>query len=266
MGHCTLEPAPSERPAGTDLPAGNAPPPPAPRVDYADRIHGAAAMDPSRAQLYREHGGGRFSQVVVNLAEVQVRQGRDGYRWDGEGWFGGDRDRLLVKSEGRGDFARGVDDAEVQLLYSRAVGPYFNLQAGVRQDIRPRPSRRYASLGVEGLAPYWFDVEATLFVSDRGDVLARGEAYYDQRITQRLILQPRVEANLAAQDDRRRGQGSGLTDLELGLRLRYELAREFAPYVGVSWDRKLGGTARFARADGERASQVGLTLGVRTWF
>ena len=128
------------------------------------------------------------------------------------------------------------------------------------------PSRTYATVGFEGLAPYWFEVEGALFLSDKGDLLARAEAYYDQRITQRLILQPRAELNFAAQDDRRRGVGSGISDLELGLRLRYELAREFAPYVGVSWDRKLGDTARFARAAGEGASDTSLVAGVRFWF
>lgn len=269
MGHCT--PAPAAAPTagslgGTDQPAGDAPPPRAPRVDYAGRIHGAEAMRAARTQLYREHGGGRWSQVMIDLAELQFREGRDGYRWDGEAWFGGDRDRLVLKTEGRGDFGRGVDDAELQALFSRAVGPYFDVQAGVRYDIRPDPSRAYATLAIEGLAPYWFDVEAALFLSDRGDLLGRAEARYDQRITQRLILQPRAEANLSAQRVGAAGLGRGVTDLELGLRLRYELRREFAPYVGVSWDRRFGRAARSARAAGEGASDVSLVAGIRTWF
>ncbi|MES2058045.1 MAG: copper resistance protein B [Pseudomonadota bacterium] len=251
---------------GTALPAGDGSAPAAGEPNYADTVWGAEAMAASRAMLRKEHGGGTFSQIMFNLAEYQVRKGRDGFRWEGEGWFGGDINRLVVKSEGSGTFGEGVEDAEIQALYSRAIGPYFNLQAGIRHDFTPGPSRTYATVGFEGLAPYWFEVEGALFLSDKGDVLARLEGYYDQRITQRLILQPRVELNLAAQDVRENGIGSGLSNVELGLRLRYEVAREFAPYIGISWDRAVGDTARFARAAGEDASSASLVIGVRTWF
>jgi copper resistance protein B len=247
MGHCT--PAAPKSGNGTAPPVGNAPAPAAPAPTYADRIWGADAMQASREALRREHGGGTFSQIMVDIAELQIRDGRDGFRWEGEGWFGGDVDRLVVKSEGEGSFGRRLDDAEVQALYSRAVGPYFNLQGGVRQDIRSG-SRTYAAVGVEGLAPYWFEVEAHAFVSTGGDVLGRVSASYDQRITQRLILQPRAELNFAAQD------GAGLSDAELDLRLRYEIKREFAPYVGVSW----------ASADDDRRDGFNLVFGVRAWF
>lgn len=274
MGHCAPSTAPpaqtdphaSHGAGGTALPAGDAPAPAAPEPTYADRIWGREAMAGARADLRGEHGGGTFSQVMIDLAEYQVRDGRDGFRGEGEGWFGGDVDRLVVKAEGSGGFGEGVDDAEVQALYSRAVGPYFNLQAGVRYDIAPNPSRTYATVGFEGLAPYWFEVEGAVFVSDKGDVLARLEGYYDQRITQQLILQPRAELNLAAQDVPENGIGSGLSDIELGLRLRYEVAKEFAPYVGISWDGRIGDTADFARAAGEDPSSTSLVLGVRAWF
>ncbi|WP_414714464.1 copper resistance protein B [Sphingomonas sp.] len=215
--------------------------------------------------MHREHGGMSFSQLMLNLAEVQFRNGRDGYRWDGEFWYGGDINRLTIKSEGEGTFREDAE-GEVQALYSRAVGPYFNLQAGVRQDFAPGPDRTYAAIGFEGLAPYWFDVEGALFLSDKGDVFGRLEGYYDQRITQRLVLQPRVEFNLSAQDVPLSGLGSGLTDAEAGLRLRYEIKREFAPYVGVSWERQFGDTARFSRARGEGTGGFSFVAGVRTWF
>ena len=266
MGHCTPKPAAPDAGTGTALPAGNAPAPEAPVVNYADRIWGQAAMVPSRDLLMREHGGGSFSMVMLDLAELQVRNGRDGYRWEGEAWFGGDINRLTVKTEGEGGFGEGVDAAEVQILYSRAIGPYFNLQAGVRQDIRPTPARTYATLGFEGLAPYWFELEGALFLSNKGDLLARLEGYYDQRITQRLIVQPRAEVNASAQDVPENGLGSGVTDAELGLRLRYEIVREFAPYVGVSWERKLGDTARLARAAGEGTGGFAFVAGIRAWF
>jgi copper resistance protein B len=268
MGHCTPAPAPSPEPAaaGTALPPGNAPPPPAPPPTYADRIWGADAMAASRTALRREHGGGTFSQVMLNLAEWQIRDGRDGYRWDGEGWFGGDIDRLVIKSEGEGGFGDRVEHAEVQALYARAIGPYFNLQAGLRHDFRRQPQTTHAVIAIEGLAPYWFDVEGALFLSHRGDVTARAEATYDQRITQRLILQPRAELNFSVQRVAEQRIGAGLTDAELGLRLRYEIAREFAPYVGMSWERRYGATARYARAAGDRTGGASLVLGLRAWL
>lgn len=251
---------------GTALPAGHAPAPPPPMDHYADRQFPASEMGRARRDMMREQGGRNFSQVMFNLAEVQVRNGKDGYRWDGEGWFGGDINRLTVKSEGEGVFRDGVDSAEVQALYSRAVGPYFNLQAGVRQDFQPTPARTYATVGFEGLAPYWFEVEGAAFLSNKGDLLGRVEGYYDQRITQRLILQPRVEINLAAQDVPENRLGAGLTDAELGLRLRYEISRQFAPYIGVSYEAKTGRTADFARADGKKSTSTSLMAGVRFWF
>ena len=253
-------------PSGTALPAGNAPAPAAPTDHYADRAFSPTEMAASRRTLMREHGGSTHSMVMFNLAEFQARKGGNGFRWDGEGWYGGDINRIAVKTEGEGQFRSGVESAEVQLLYRRALDPYWNLQAGVRYDFKPDPSRTYATIGIEGLAPYWFEVEGALFLSNKGDVLARAGGYYDQRITQRLILQPRVELNLAAQDVPENRIGSGLTNAELGLRLRYEVRREFAPYIGVSYDRKFGDTARFARADGGRASATSLVLGIRTWF
>ena len=271
MGHCNPAPAKPAAdphaghvmpaaPAGTALPAGNAPAPTPPAPDYADRFWGRDAMAGPRAAMRREHGGMNFSQVMIDRAEVGLQDGRDGYRWEGEGWFGGDVDRLVVSSEGGGTFGGRVDRAEVQALYSRAIDPYFNLQAGIRQDIGRGPSPTYATVALSGLAPYWFDVEGALFVSTRGDVLARIEGSYDQRLSQRLILQPRAEMNLAAQ------KGAGPTDVELGLRLRYEIAREFAPYVGVSWERQLGRSARLARVAGDDVSSAGIVLGIRAWF
>lgn len=251
---------------GTALPPGNAPAPAAPEPNYADRVYSPQEMADARALLRGEHGGGTFWQVNFNLAEVQIRDGRDSFRWDGEVWFGGDLNRLTVKTEGGGEFGRGIEDAEMQALYSRAIGPYFNLQAGIRQDLGPSPKRTYATIGFEGLAPYWFDVEGALFLSNKGDLLARVEGYYDQRITQRLILQPRAELNFAAQDVPESGIGSGLSDIELGLRLRYEIRREFAPYIGVSYDRRLGDSARFSRAEGEDVGGPSFVVGVRTWF
>lgn len=242
------------------------PPPPVPTDHAADRFFDPTVMASARDQLRREHGGGSYSMVMASLAEYQARKGGGGYRWDGEAWFGGDINRFVVRSEGEGDRRGGVTAAEVQGLYSRAVGPYFNLQAGVRHDFRPRPSRTFATVGIEGLAPYWFDVQGALFLSDHGELLARAEASYDLRLTQRLILQPRVKLNLAAQDTPEIQSGSGLSDASLDLRLRYEITRQFAPYVGVSYQRRFGKTADYARLAGERAEDTSLVVGIRSFF
>jgi len=251
---------------GTNLQAGTAPPPPIPTDRAADQVYSAAAMAHSQQHLRSMHGGQNFSQVIFNLAEVQIRDGRDGYRWDGSAWYGGDINRLVLKTEGEGNIGGSLEAAEVQALYSRAIGPYTDIQLGVRYDFKPNPSRVYASVGFETLAPGFFDVEGALFLSNKGDLLGRLEGYYDQRITQRLVLQPRAELNFAAQDVPEIGIGSGLSTAELGLRLRYEIRREFAPYVGISYDRSFGDTARFARAEGQGAASTSLVLGIRTWF
>lgn len=257
---------PNAAPAGTNLPAGTAPPPPI-ATDYAgDAVYGAPAMEMGRHHLNEFHGGQKLYQVMFNIAEAQFRNGRDGFEWDGEGWYGGDINRLWVKSEGNGAFGRSVEKAEVQALYSRAIDPYFNIQGGVRYDFKPDPSRVYATIGVEGLAPSFFDVEGALFLSNKGELMARASGYYDQRITQRLILQPRAELNFAAQDSRELGIGSGLSDAEIGVRLRYDIRREFAPYIGVQYERAFGDTRRFLRADGEDTGGWSLITGIRAWF
>ena len=277
MTHCTPKGAPEKLMAGTegmamstasgtDLPPGDAVAPAPPGDWYADRIYPKAEMEHSRYDMMKENGGQTIAFISFNLAEYQARKGRDGFRWDGEAWYGGDINRLTLKSEGEGVFGEGIEGAEVQALYSRAIGPYFNAQAGIRQDVGPGPDRTYATIGFEGLAPYWFEVEGALFLSNKGDLLARLEGYYDQRITQKLILQPRSEFNFALQDVPETGVGSGLSDFELGLRLRYEVVKEFAPYVGVEWAHKVGDTARFARVAGEDANGVSFVMGVRAWF
>jgi len=248
------------------MPAAGEPVPEPPGDHAADRVFDPGAMAAAREQLAREHGGSLAAKLLVDLAEYQVRRGRDGFRWDAEAWFGGDVHRIVAKSEGEGATNDGADEAEIQLLYSRAISPYFDLQAGVRQDFAPNPAHTYGALAFEGLAPYWFHVQGALFVSERADVLARLEGYYDQPITQRLIAQPRAELDFAAQDVEEHEIGSGLSSFELELRLRYEIRREIAPYLGVSWQRAVGDTARFARRAGERASSTSLVLGMRLWF
>lgn len=240
--------------------------PPVPTDHAADAFYDSAVMACARAAMTKENGGMTFSQLMIDRLEYRAQNGADGYHWEGEGWIGGDIDRLAIKSEGEGEIGGPLEQAELQALYSRAIDPWWNLIAGVRQDFRPRPQRTYATVGIEGLAPYWFEVEAQAFLSNKGDAHLRVEGSYDQRITQRLVLQPAAEVNIAAQDVPVLGIGSGISTIELGLRLRYEFAREFAPYIGVNWERSVGDTARYARAAGEGASATSLVMGIRFWF
>jgi copper resistance protein B len=251
---------------GTDLPAGNAPPPPLPTDHAADRVYDPRAMAEGRRHLQEFHGGQKMLRVGFDIAEARFRKGREGYGWEGDAWYGGDIDRLWVKTEGEGDSSGALEEAEVQVLYSRAIDPYWNVQGGVRYDFKPDPSRVYATVALEGLAPSFFDVEGALFLSNKGELMARASGWYDQRITQRLVLQPRAEVNLAAQKSREIGVGAGLSDVELGLRLRYDIRRDFAPYIGVEYSRAFGRTRRYLREEGEDSDSLSLLAGVRFWF
>jgi copper resistance protein B len=205
-----------------------------------------------------------FTFLLLDRLEYRAKSGKDAWGWAAQGWWGGDYNKLWFKSEGEGEWRGAAESADVQALYARRVSPYWHLQAGVRHEARPAPSRNQAVLAVQGLAPYWFDVEGSLFFGD--GVSGRFEAQYDQLLTQRLIVQPRAEANFSGSSDRERGVGSGINDIALGLRLRYEIRREIAPYIGIEWTRKLGSTADLARAAGRDARETALVLGARLWY
>jgi copper resistance protein B len=185
--------------------------------------------------------------------------------WEAEGWYGDDYNKLWIKSEGE-RVAGTTEDARIEALWDRIVTRWWNLQLGARQDFGNGPGRAWAAVGVQGLAPQWFDVEATLYAGDAGRTAARLKAEYDILITQRLIVQPEAEANLYGKSDPARQIGSGLSDLDVGVRVRYEFRREFAPYVGVAWQRRFGTTADFVRAAGASASDIQFLAGVRIWF
>ena len=190
--------------------------------------------------------------------------------WDVIGWVGSDWNRLWFKSEGETSTTELGFEGEAQLLYSRLVAPFWELQVGVRGDVSAEgggpQGRGLLVLGVEGLARYWFEFEAAIFVSHRGDVSARVQASYDLFITQRLIAQPSFEVNVAVQEVPEFGVGAGFNDLELGLRLRYEIRREFAPYVGINWRKTFMGTAELLRDEGQATDVVQALAGVRFWF
>lgn len=232
----------------------------------ADGVFDPSAMNEAREQLRAGLGEIRAYHVLIDRLETRLDDSGEGYLWDAQGWYGGDIDKLWIKTEGEGRFGEKIEDIEVQALWSHSVTPWFGVQTGVRYNFQPDPQRAYAVLGLQGLVPYLFEIDAAAFVSNEGDISARIEAEYEVLITQRLILQPRAEVNLAVQDVRELGIGSGLNNVELGLRLRYEFAREFAPYVGVSWGKRFGETANYARDEGESVDSLSFVAGVRFWF
>ena len=207
-----------------------------------------------------------FTFLQADRLEGRTSDGEEGYLLDLQGWVGTDTSKFWGKVEGDGIVDGPLEALEVQALYSRMISPFFDLQVGLRQDVTPDVSRTHAVVGVQGLVPYWFEVDAAAFVSHTGDVTARLEAEYALLFSQRLVLQPRTEVNVAFQEIEALGIGSGLSSAEVGLRLRYEIRRELAPYIGVSWRQTVGGTADFARAAGDRSATTSFVAGLRLWF
>ncbi|MGV3515971.1 copper resistance protein B [Luteitalea sp.] len=203
--------------------------------------------------------------VLFDQLEWQTGGGDGVLNVDSKGWIGRDVNRLWFRAEGEGE-RTDVEHAEAHVLYGRAVARWWGVVAGVRQDVGPGPNRTWAAVGVQGLAPYWFEVEATAYVGAEGRTHVRLETEYELLITNRLVLQPLAEVEIYGKSDPERGIGAGLSSADIGLRVRYEFKREFAPYVGVTWNHKFFDTADFAREDGESVRSTRLALGVRLWF
>jgi copper resistance protein B len=213
------------------------------------------------------HDNEIFAVFRGDRLEYQTREGEGILLWDIQAWVGADYNKLWLKSEGAWLIDKEkFEETEVELLYSRNIATFWDLQIGIRHDFKPDPDRTFAALGVQGLAPYWFEVEATAYISEDGDLSAGFEAEYDLLLSQRLILQPRFETAIAVQEVEEYGVGQGINDIELGARLRYEIRREFAPYIGVSWSRKLGETADLAQAEDEDIDAFSFVIGIKAWF
>jgi copper resistance protein B len=205
------------------------------------------------------------SYVLFDQLEWHVGKGGSGANIDSRGWIGRDRDRLWFRAEGDGEGGR-VREAQTHVLYGRQFARYWDLVGGIRQDFRPGPAQTWAAFGVQGLAPYWFDIEATGYIGASGRTHARFEVEYELLFTNRLVLQPLLEAELVGKSDPERGVGAGLSTTDLGFRLRYEIRREFAPYLGITWSNKWGKTADFAAAAGEDTGGARFVTGLRLWF
>jgi copper resistance protein B len=207
-----------------------------------------------------------YTYMQFDRIETGFGNDNETYTWDFQAWAGGDYHKIWIKSEGEGVFDDSLEDMEVQVLYSRLLSSFWDLQIGGSYDIQPNSDRGHAVIGLQGVAPYWFEIDTAIFLSDQGNISFRAEIEYDLLLSQRLTLQPRLEINASAQDIPEIGIGSGINSTELGLRLRYEIRREFAPYIGISWKKQHGETANLIRAKGELISDFSFILGLRIWY
>ncbi|TAK99125.1 MAG: copper resistance protein B [Rhodospirillaceae bacterium] len=230
----------------------------------AQMIHGGPGPSASMGEM------GEDQQVwvhgILDQFEARVASGNTSLRWQGEAWLGNDDYRIRLKSEGERTTSGVVTDGQQEIYYARPVSPFFDIQIGARYDLDSLRGRGWGAFGIEGLAPYFIHVAATAYVGGGGHAAAKFEGYYDLLITQRLILQPQVELNLYTNNDPARRIGAGFSDMDAGLRLRYEISRKFAPYVGMSYTHKFGQTGRYAVAAGEDRGSLRFTTGIRVWF
>ena len=255
MGHDSMA-----HPPTTGIPPGQELRTPVPTISDADR----AAAFPDLPPHSMHQSGSNFLFLADQLEWQDADEG-SALAWDISGWVGGDIDRLAFRSEGERTNGH-TEEAELQLLWSHAIDPWWETVAGVRQDFKPGSPQTWAALGVQGMPLYGLETEATAFLGEGGQTALRLEAEYDILLTQRWVLQPTAEINLHGRNDEDRGVGSGLSDAGVGLRLRYEISRQFAPYVGVSWHRAYGTTADLRRADSEDIHEARLVAGIRFWF
>jgi copper resistance protein B len=260
MDHSQMGYDVTPHPPATGIPPGQASRPPVPTIRPDDRT--AAFPDLPAHQV---HQGGTHFLFVADELEWQDADDGSSLAWDISGWAGGDIDRLAFRFEGERTEGH-TEEAELQLLWSHAISPWWETVAGIRQDFKPGSPQTWAAFGVQGMPLYGLETEATAFIGEGGQSALRLEAEYDILLTQRWVLQPTAEINLYGRNDERRGVGSGLSDTGVGLRLRYEINRQFAPYVGVSWDRAYGDSADLLRAEGEDTSEARLVAGIRFWF
>ncbi|NQD95763.1 copper resistance protein B [Pseudomonas sp. CrR25] len=233
---------------------------PIPLLTDADR---AAAFPPLPGHAVHDKMRSWF--LLFDQLEYQDADEGSVLSWDASAWIGGDIDRLWLRSEG--ERTNGMtEEAEIQLLWGHAIGPWWELVGGVRQDFEPGSPQTWGAFGIQGMPLYGLEVEATGFVGEQGQSALRLEGDYDMLLTNRLILQPTAEVNFYGKNDHERGVGSGLANSEVGLRLRYELRREFAPYLGVTWNRAYGNSADLVREEGGDVSEARLVAGIRLWF
>ena len=205
-----------------------------------------------------------LASVMLDQFEVRDSSGDKPVVWQAQGWVGKDLDKFWFKTEGESLNGK-TEEAELQALYSKAITPYWDFQIGARRDFKPSPSRDWVAAGFQGLAPYFFEIDISLYVGESGRSSLRLDAEYEFLLTQRLILTPEIEMDFFFENDPDTSTGSGLSKVESGLRLRYEIRREIAPYIGINWSKLSGNTADFASAEGEKTDDVQFVIGLRAW-
>ncbi|MGH1431776.1 MAG: copper resistance protein B [Neptuniibacter sp.] len=218
---------------------------------------------------FQAEAGGKddplLTMITIDQLEKRDANSSKPFAWEVQGWAGYDLDKFVFKTEG--ERADGeTEKAELQLLYSKAIDPYWDIQFGIRHDFYPKPTQDWAVIALQGVAPYYFETDASLFIGEDGQTALRLESEYEMMLTQQWVLSPEIELNIHGQNDEEREIGSGLSNIEAGLRLRYEVKREFAPYIGIHWEKKFGKTSDYAREEGEDTSDTQFVIGVRAWF
>lgn len=225
----------------------------------------AGGYDFSQFPMRHEGHELKLGSLLVDRLEAVHADDNTSAAYDLQAWYGGSFNRAVLKAEGDIDNGK-LQEGRTELLWGHAIAPFWDAQLGLRYDNGVDPGRSWLALGIQGLAPYWFELNATAYVADEGRTALSLEAEYELLLTQKLILQPRLEADIYGKRDAERAQGSGLSELAAGIRLRYEIRREFAPYVGIEWAGKYGGSADYARAAALDIRETRAVAGVRFWF
>jgi copper resistance protein B len=250
------------RDAGMTMPMPDAP------ATQQTAVQASSSTDlPHTASMQGMEMNDNAPHAMLLIDQLEYAHGYDGNgpMWEAEGWYGNDNNKLWLRSEGEGSHGQ-LGDGDIEALWNHPVSAFWSSQVGVRHDLGVGPQRTWAALGLEGLAPYWLELEATGYIGESGRLAARLRAEYTLRFTQRWMLQPELETNLYSRDDPSRYVGSGVSNAQFGLRLRYEFSRQFAPYLGIVWTRRFGATADFARADRQPVFDRQFVIGVRIWL
>lgn len=238
---------------------GGKPAPDARDPDYSDGV----PMSSLRGMDM--HDASPVGMLLIDQLETTSGHDGSGKAWDIEGWYGTDTNKLWLRSEGEGT-SHSLSEGNIEALWYHTVAAYWGTQVGIRQDVGQGEHRRWAAFGIQGLAPYWFELQATAYVGEQGRTALRVRAEYELLFTQRMVLQPELEMNFYGKSDRQERTGAGLSDVQFGLRLRYEIRRWFAPYIGVQFSQRVGGSAGYARADHEAVFDRQWVAGLRVWF
>jgi copper resistance protein B len=256
MDHSTMDHS------GMNMPiVSTEPKTPIPVITDSDRLAAFPKVD-----AHAMHGESAIQKMfLIDQLEIWNASPNTGLAWDAVAWLGNDVNRLWLRSEGEYVDSH-LESAEIEVLAGYSIAPWWDFVAGIRHDFKPGQSQDFLAVGVMGLAPYKFETDITAYVGEGGQTAARIQFEYETLLTNRLILQPKFEVNFYGKNDPQRDIGSGLSNSSIGLRLRYEISRQFAPYIGLTWDKNYGQTAEYLRAQSESTAELNVVAGIRFWF